>query len=172
MTLRRGFLWCWLGGLAAFAVVILLSLPLAVPEVPGGIMDHQSAGSAAEVDRIQRAWEAASLWPQARLAMIGDLVFIGIYGIGAVLGGRWYLRSTRSVLRVLGGLALASGALFLATDYTETNSQLIQLLQRAGDDDLAALAATVRPVKMAAWVTSFVVLIAALLLERKNAPAG
>lgn len=168
LKLKRAFLWTWIGGLAAFAIVIMLSLPLVLTAVPGGIADHQAAGSAAEVDRIQSAWQAAGLYGQARIAMIGDLVFIGIYGFGCLLGGRWFLQSPRRLVRPLGAAALVAGATFLATDYAETISQFVQLVQRAGDDGLAGLAATVRPIKMAAWLASFFVIVAALVLDRNS----
>ncbi|QKG71795.1 hypothetical protein [Erythrobacter mangrovi] len=168
MTLKRAFLWSWIGGLVAFAIVIMLSLPLMLTEVPGGISDHQSAGTAAEIDRIQAAWDAAALYGQARIAMIGDLVFIGIYGVGCILGGRWFMQSPKQRVRLLGTTTLAAGAIFLVADYVETISQFVQLVQRAGDDGLAGLAATVRPIKMAAWLASFFVILAALLLDRNS----
>lgn len=170
MTLRRAFLWTWLAGLALFAVVIALSLPLTIPDVPGGLMDHQAAGSAAEIDRIQRAWRLADLWNQATIAMIGDLVFIGVYGLGSILGGLYFRRSSSGTVRMLGAAIAFAGAVFLVADYTETVSQLIQLVRFAGDDGLAALAATVRPIKMAAWIATFVGVIAALVGERWAAP--
>ncbi|NNC52706.1 MAG: hypothetical protein HKO08_06680, partial [Erythrobacter sp.] len=62
MSLRRAFLWTWAGGLVLFAIVIAIGMPLVLTEVPGGILDHQAVGTAAEVDRIQSAWRAAGLW--------------------------------------------------------------------------------------------------------------
>lgn len=170
MSRRRAFLWTWLTGLVLFAIVIALSLPLAVPGVPGGLIDHQAAGTAAEVDRIQRAWRVADLWDRATIAMIGDLVFIGVYGVGSVLGGLYFRSSASLALRLLGTAIAVAGAVFLLTDYTETISQFIQLTRFQGDDGLAALAATVRPIKSAAWIATFVGVIAALVGERWAAP--
>ena len=168
MSLKRAFLLSWIGGLVLFAIVIILSLPLILTAVPGGIGDHQAAGSAAEVDRIQAAWAAAGLYGQARIAMIGDLVFIGVYGIGCILGGRWFMTSPVSRVRMLGLAALMAGSTFLLTDYIETICQFIQLVQAAGDDTLAGTAAAVRPVKMAAWILATLAIILALAIERKS----
>lgn len=168
MTLKRAFLWTWIGGLVMFAIVIALSLPLVLTEVPGGIGDHQAAGTAAEVDRIQTAWRKAGLWSQANLAMMADLVFIGVYGVGCMLGGRHFMASPVSRVRSLGAIALVAGFVFLVTDYAETVSQIIQLSRLAGDDGLAWLAATVRPTKMAAWIVATLAILLALALDRKS----
>ena len=158
----------WLAGLFVFALLRIPHGPLAIPEVPGGILDHQAAGTAAEVDRIQAAWAAAGLSGHAFWGMVGDFVFIGIYGVGAVLGGLHF----RSGQRFLGtGIALAGG-LFLLTDYTETISQFIQLTRDAGEDRLAAIAATAQPVKIAAFVISFLGILAALVIRRFSRPAA
>lgn len=163
MNLRRAFLWTWVGGLVLFAIVIVLGMPLVLTEVPGGILDHQAAGTAAEVDRIQSAWRAAGLWNQATLAMMGDLLFIGVYGIGCVLGGLYFRRSAQGWMTVAGSIALASGAVFLLTDYAETISQIVQLWRFEGDDGLAGLAATVRPWKIGSWILATLTIIACLL---------
>ena len=167
MNLRRAFLWCWVGGLVLFAIVIALGLPLVLTEVPGGILDHQAAASAAEVDRIQSAWRSAGLWNQAAIAMAGDLVFIGVYGIGCVLGGLWYFLSANRSLRPFGIVAMLAGSTFLLTDYAETISQFIQLWHFEGDDELAGLAAMVRPVKVAAWIVATLAIVLAFLFERR-----
>ncbi|MEZ5682206.1 MAG: hypothetical protein R3E14_13035 [Erythrobacter sp.] len=168
MSLKKAFLLTWIGGLVLFAIVIALSLPLVLTAVPGGISDHQAAGSAAEIDRIQAAWTAAGLYGQARLAMIGDLIFIGVYGTGCILGGRWFAASPLSRVRMLGLAALMAGFAFLLTDYIETICQFIQLVRAAGDDTLAGWAAAVRPVKMAAWILATLAILIALALDRKS----
>lgn len=165
MTLERGFWLFWLGGLLAFAITLFLHFPLAIPEVPGGIVDHQAAGTAAEVDRIQHAWRSAGLWNRAAVAMLSDLVFIVIYGIGAVLGGLWLGRQ-RGALRIIGLLVAIAGVVFLVTDLTETTAEIVQLWRFQGDDGLAALAAGVRPIKMATWISSFLGVIVGLFLRR------
>ncbi len=162
---RTALLW-WVGGLIAFAITLTLHAPLVIDGVPGGILDHQRAPDAATVDAIQRAWSNDGLLSSAATAMISDLIFIGIYGIGCVLAGLYY-RSRRSrVLSGLGWVALASGLVFLVTDYGETISQFIQLRNFAGDDQLASFASTLRPIKMAAWIGGFLAVLAALAVER------
>ena len=163
---KRAFLIWFLGGLGAFAVAIILHIPLAIDSVPGGIADHQSAPDAATVDRIHAAWLSAEVYAQAHWAMIADLIFIGIYGMGCVLGGLYYRANSMAALRILGWVALASGVVFLLTDYGETIAQFIQLVQQRGSDSLAAFASTLRPIKMATWSSAFLVIVAALIIER------
>jgi hypothetical protein len=162
---RRAFLWFWTGGLALFAFVIALGLPLVLTEVPGGILDHQAAGSAANVDRIQAAWRKAGLLDQAAIAMAADLVFIGVYGIGCLLGGLYLRGAGMAWLRAPGLIAMVSGAGFLLTDYAETISQFVQLTRFRGDDALAQLAAVVRPVKVACWIIATLAILFALIAE-------
>lgn len=166
------FVSLWPGGLALFAFVIWLSMPLAIDAVPGGILDHQAAGSAAEINRIQQAWVAAGLAERAQMAMLGDLVFIVVYGLGAWYGGLWFAQDGRPKLKRLGWLLAVAAALFLATDLTETLAQLVQLARGQGSDGLSALAATVRPIKMVAWLVSFFGVIAGLVVRRISPPAG
>lgn len=169
MRSKRAVPWVWIGGLVLFAIVIAMSLPLGIAAVPGGIGDHQAAGSAAEIDRIQTAWMQAGLIGSARLAMIADLVFIGVYGVGSVLGGLHFARSSKeSGLRALGKLIMLAGAVFLITDCAETVCQFIQLSRMEGDDTLAAIAATARPPKMLAWLISFFGMLLALMLAGRT----
>lgn len=162
----RPFLAWWLGGLALFAVVLWLHLPLVLDAVPGGIGDHQAAGSAAEVERIHSAWRAAGVYGAARIAMIADLAFIGVYAIGAALGGRVLRASGGGVMRLIGDAVLAGAIVFGVTDYVETVCQLIQLVEGQGSDVLAATAATVQPVKIIAWIATFVGILAGLVVRR------
>lgn len=166
------FVSLWSAGLALFAFVIWLSMPLAIDAVPGGILDHQAAGSAADVDRIQQAWVAAGLAERAQMAMLGDLVFIVFYGLGAWYGGLWFAQDSRPKLRRLGWLLAGTALVFLATDLTETLAQLVQLARGQGSDGLSGLAATVRPVKMVAWLVTFFGVIAGLVVRRISPSAG
>lgn len=166
MASKRAFMIWFFGGLAIFAVSIFLHAPLTVEGVPGGILDHQSAPDAATVDAIHAAWQAAGVYGQAKLAMVSDLIFIGVFGIGCVLGGQYYRRAAASSLRVLGWVALFSGIAFLITDYGETIAQIMQLQANAGRDGLASFASSLGPVKSLSWLGGFVSLIAALILER------
>lgn len=162
----RAFLAWWLGGLALFAIVLWLHAPLAIEAVPGGIGDHQAAGSAAEVERIHSAWRAAGVYAAAQTAMIADLVFIGVYTIGAALGGRVLRASGGGTMRLLGDAVLAGAIVFGVTDYLETVCQLVQLVQDQGSDALAATAATVRPVKIIAWIATFAGIFLGLAIRR------
>lgn len=171
MTLYRAFLWLWIGGLVLLAIVVVSSLPLVLTEAPGGILDHQAAGSAAEIDRIQRAWAEAGLLEQARIAMIADLVFIGAYGTGSVLGGVYFRRIGTGILRGLATTIVLAGAVFLVTDYVETIAQFIQLSRFEGGDRLAGLAAEVRPLKIACWLITFFGMVLAFILRGKSGQA-
>ncbi len=166
MVSKKTFCIWFFGGLAAFAITIWFHLPLAIEAVPEGMAEHQRAPDAPTVNAIHAAWQSAGLYGQARLAMISDLIFIGIYGVGCVLGGLYYLRSESGLLKALGWIALLCGAVFLITDYGETIAQFIQLQANAGDDGLANIASSLRPTKMATWIGAFLSLIAALLIER------
>lgn len=168
---RTAVMW-WVGGLIAFAITIYLHVPLATLAVPGGMAEHQSAPDAATVDAIQQAWQNDGLLNTAKIAMIMDLIFIGIFGIGCVLAGLHYRARDGSVLRALGWIALASGVVFLVTDYGETIAQFIQLMQFAGDDDLAAFASTVRPIKTVAWIGGFLIVLITLFADRFSSRAA
>lgn len=71
-------------------------------------------------------------------------------------------------LRRLGMLIIAASALFVVADYTETIAQFMQLLEQRGSDGLSAIAAWVGPVKIVAWVVTFVGIIAGLVVRRKT----
>ncbi|MEM6475711.1 MAG: hypothetical protein AAF687_06045 [Pseudomonadota bacterium] len=162
---RTAIMW-WTGGLIAFAIVLYVHVPLATSGVPGGIADHQSAPDAATVNAIQQSWQADGLRQTAVIAMISDLLFIGIFGVGCVLAGMHYRARDAAALRGLGWGAFVCGLVFLVTDYGETISQLVQLVQNSGDDGLSAFASTMRPIKMLSWIGGFLTVIAALVLDR------
>ncbi|MHA7818577.1 MAG: hypothetical protein ACX930_02895 [Erythrobacter sp.] len=162
---RTALIW-WIGGLVAFGIVISLHIPLSIDAVPGGMLEHQRAPDADTVDAIQRAWQLAGVSDEAAVAMISDLVFIGIYGVGCVLAGLYFRSSEQVVLRALGWTALASGVVFLATDYGETIAQFIQLMRMQGDDRLAGFASSLGPAKVTSWIGGFLAVILALIAER------
>ncbi|KWV96224.1 hypothetical protein [Erythrobacter sp. AP23] len=162
----------WLWGLLAFVIVIPLSMAVTHPEsVTLGIAKHQAAGSAARVDEIQDQWREGGVRTLAIIAMLGDLVFIGIYGWGSWLAGRSFM-AMRGSARMLGILIAISAIIFLVTDYTETILQVVQLLSEQGSDWMAAVAATVRPVKILAWIATFGGVLMALAIRRFGAPAA
>ncbi len=155
----------WLIGLASFAITLVLHAPLVLTAVPNGILDHQAAGTAAEVDRIQTAWRLAGVSNEAVIAMITDLIFIVIYGCACLIAGFYFKRSEHSMLKMLGLVVNVAAGVFLLTDLTETTAQLIQLMNFSGVDNLAALAATVQPIKVTAWIITFIGVIAGLLMD-------
>lgn len=169
---QQRFISLLLAGLALFAFVIWLSQPLMIEAVPGGIIDHQTAGDAREINRIHAAWQSAGLAERAQLAMFGDLVFIIVYGLGAWYGGLWFAQDGRPKLRRLGWLLVGAAALFLMADLTETLAQVVQLLRNQGNDGLAGVAAVAQPVKMAAWLVTFFGVIAGFVVRRISPPAG
>lgn len=168
MNLHRAFLIFWIGGVIAFLVVIALHLPLVIPQVPGGMGDHQAAGTAAEVNRIQAAWTDAGLTDQVGRAMLSDLFFITIYGFGSILGGLYFRSIGQGTLRHLGTAILLCGVVFTITDYGETGAQFLQYLANKGTDGMAGFAATMRPIKMIAFIGSFLGVLAAFVIRRKQ----
>jgi len=168
---QRNFWRYWLGGLLLFAILIALAAELKIAEVPGGLAAHQSASSAAAVDRIQMAWQEAGVINIARLVMAIDFLFVTVYSAGAFIGGLLFMRSgpgqlQSPKLRKLGGLIAFAAAVFFVTDNTENAAQTIQLIRMQGDDRLASLAAFLGPIKGVALITSFIGIIAAFLGQR------
>lgn len=172
MNLERYFWRFWLGGLAILAFMIAIN-PLFVSDLsPWGIRDHQSAGSAARIDAIQSAWQAAGVMEYAQAAMALDLVYIAIYAFGAFCGGRMFLAANRAPLRWLGAIILAAAVVVGVADSIETVCQFIQAVQVSGDDRLAAIAATAQPIKSTAFLTSFFGIVLALVVRRRLRNTG
>ena len=165
-SIEKNFWRYWLFGLLLFAAMIPLNPTLSTSVSPMGISDHQTAGTAAKIDAIQRAWQAAGVLLIARASMMIDLLFIGVYSWGAWNGGKFMRRDASPNVRRIGGLVMGASLVFLVTDYAETFCQFIQVMQFKGNDALANVAATVQPVKTLAWIVTFVGLLAALLLRR------
>ncbi len=167
---ERLFRILWPAGLVLFGIIIWIGWPLNIEAVPGGILHHQSAATAARVDAIQQAWTAAGLYERALVAMAGDILFITVYGLGSWYGGLAFMQDDRPRLRRMGMMLVGAAILFIATDYAETFSQIIQLWTREGSDTLAGIAATVRPVKIVAWLVTFFGILAALAVRRFSKP--
>ena len=164
-TLERNFWRFWLGGLLILAAMIAMN-PWFVTDVsPWGIRDHQSAGSAARVDAIQAAWQAAGVLGQARLGIAIDLVYIAVCSFGAYCGGRLFAQSQNVSLRRLGWIIVAAAVVVGIADYAETICQFIQVMQFKGSDLLAGIAATAQPIKTTAFLVSFFGLLTALLIR-------
>lgn len=160
----RNFWIFWLGGLAIFLFNVATIGPLMTDVAPTGILDHQSAGTAERVDAIQQSWAAAGQMNYAKWSMITDLVFIGLYTIGGILGGRLIWQEAHSPsLKKLGLFLVLTYFLFGLFDYVETISQITQVLQEKGSDTLAGVAAFARPPKIATWIIGTIGMIAALI---------
>lgn len=167
----KSFWLFWLSGLAVFTGLVLTGSALFTDVAPSGILDHQTAGSAANLDAIQASWAEAGRASFAKWAMVGDLAFIGLYALGGIIGGRLIWQDARSPsLKKLGLLCVIAYFFFGLSDYIETISQITQLLQRQGSDLLAGIAATANPVKAVTFIAGTLGMIAALIwfrLERR-----
>ena len=164
--LERNFWRYWLGGLLILAVMIAMNPWFTSDVSPWGIRDHQAAGTAARVDAIQGAWQAAGVMNFARFGIALDLIYIGIYSFGAYCGGRLFAGSERPSLRRLGWVIVAAAIIVGIADYTETICQFIQAMAFKGNDLLAGIAATAQPIKSIAFLTTFFGLLAALAVRR------
>jgi hypothetical protein len=164
--LEKRFWRYWLSGLLILAVMIAMNPWFANEVSPWGIRDHQSGGTALRIDAIQAAWQAAGVMNLARIGIAMDLVYIGIYSLGAYCGGRLFAQSERAYLRRLGWVIVFAAIVLGIADYAETICQFIQAIRFRGDDMLARIAAFAQPIKSTAFLTSFVGLLAALLLRR------
>ena len=159
----------WLGGLSIFAGLVVTGSALITEVAPSGILDHQTAGSAAAVNAIQESWAAAGLTDRAKWSMTGDLVFIGLYAIGGIIGGRLIWQDARSPsLKKLGLICVVIYFVFGLSDYVETISQITQLLQGEGSDLLAGIAAIANPVKSVTWIAGTIAMITALIWFRSE----
>lgn len=108
----------------------------------------------------------------AIFSMILDCLFIGVYSWGAFAGGRMFASSHGALLSRLGKLIVIAAVAFCAADYTETISQLVQAIGGQGSDDLAHIAATVRPVKTVLFLVTFCGLLMALYIRRTTRRAA
>lgn len=156
----------WLISLAVFVIVMILSSMITQGDVTFTIVDHQAAATAEKVDEIQTQWREGGVRTAAIIAVIGDLAWIWIYALGAYLVGKGFAIKRQGMLRIMGWVIGVSGVVFGITDYTETISQFIQLLQDSGDDTLAGIAAFMQPIKVTAFLVAFFGIIVALVVDR------
>lgn len=161
----------WLLGLAIFVIVIALGMWLR-SQSAFGIVDHQIAGNADTVDRIQANWRANGVRWLAILSMAGDLVFIGIYSLGAWVAGRSFVAQDNPLLRTLGWIVALAVAVFAFTDYTETILQFIQLVREQGVGWMAQTVASMQTIKVVSFLATFLGILAALALHRFTTPAA
>jgi hypothetical protein len=149
-------------GMAVFAYIATTNAQLATHASPGGILDHQSAATGMRVEQIHDAWKEKGVFGFAQLSMSLDLVFITFATLAGIVGG--YLMARAGGARgMLGWVVLGVWTVFGACDYIETSSQLVQVLQDRGSDDLAGLAAAVRPAKMLTFVAGTLMIWAGLI---------
>ena len=170
--LERSFWRYWLGGLLLLALMIAMNPWFSNDVSPWGIGDHQAAATAARVDAIQLAWQAAGVLNLARLSMAIDLIYIGVYSFGAYCGGRLFVQASQPMLRRLGWIIMAAAIILGVADYIETVCQLVQIVTLKGSDTLAGIAATAQPIKSTAFLTTFFGLLAALFLRRMKRRAA
>ena len=160
----RNFWIFWGGGMALFIYLVVSGGVLQTSVAPNGILDHQSAATAATVNAIQQSWADAGVLDLARWGMIADLIFITLYMSGGIIGGRLLWQRAKSpTLKKIGLLCVLVYFFFGLTDYIETVSQLIQLVRGQGSDMLAATAALVKPVKVIAWIVGTIMMLVALV---------
>ena len=76
------------------------------------------------------------------------------------VAGRSLAANSQRAARVIGWAVAVAAVLFVITDYLETVLQFIQLLQDRGVDWMAATAGFAQPIKVAAWIATFVGVIA------------
>ncbi|MEP3224626.1 MAG: hypothetical protein ABJO01_01535 [Parasphingorhabdus sp.] len=165
----RNFWIFWLSGFSIFLLVVVTSGPLITDVAPQGILDHQSAATGQRVDAIQQSWAAAGQLNYAKWSMIGDLVFIGLYAIGGIIGGRLLWQEAESPsLKKLGLFLVLIYFAFGLFDYIETISQFIQLSQQQGSDMLAGIAAFAQPPKIATWIIGTGGIIIALIWRHRE----
>ncbi len=156
----------WLASLAIFGLVVVISMSINWGGVTLGIAEHQAAPSAERVDEIQTEWREGGVRNLAIFAMFCDLAWIWIYALGSFQVGKGFATKRQGLLRTLGLVICLSAAVFAVTDYTETILQFIQLLRDAGNDQMAQVASTVRPIKMYSFMVAFILVIAALVIDR------
>lgn len=156
----------WLISLLIFLGVMVASGSI---EQGGGtfsILDHQAAGTAEQVNKIQTQWKEAGVRGLAIIAVLCDLGWIWIYALGAFLAGRGFATKRKGLLKGLGSIIFIAAVIFGLADYTETILQFIQLIQDEGSDQLAGIAAFAQPIKISAFIVAFIGIVAALILDR------
>ncbi len=171
MIHRQPNLRWWLIGLGIFVVVIALGVWLRSASAYG-IVDHQLAGTAQQVDIVQAGWRADGVRWLAMLSMVVDLIFIGVYSLGAWIAGRGFSSIYNHLIRVFGWIIAFAAALFAFTDYVETGLQFAQLVREQGVGWMAQTAAAMQTVKVASFLTSLLGIIAVLILRRFAAPGA
>lgn len=157
----------WLSGLALLLGLFAAGGQLVTSVAPDGVLDHQSAATAARVDAIYASWAEADVIGVATAGFVVDLLFIGVYSLGGAIGALLLVREGhQNGLRYLAKIAVGLYILFFLADVTETTSQLIQHLSGHGSDTLAALAAAVQPAKAVFFLLASAATLTGLLWRK------
>ncbi|MBV7266849.1 hypothetical protein [Erythrobacter ani] len=171
MTRKAPDLKYWLIGLAIFVGLVAASALLR-GDAPYGIVDHQAAGTARQVDIIQASWRDSELTTIMTISMLVDLIFIGVYSFGCWRAGRSFIAFGSAAMKTIGLAVISAAAVFCVTDYIETILQVVQMIRAQGSDWMAAAAATAQPIKIAAWIATFIgVLIGMIVCMKKKSDA-
>jgi len=136
---KSNFMRFWISGIIFAISIILANFVLFTDVAPLGVINHQSAGTAVQIDAIQESWKAANRLGFAKFLMIADLFFIAIYFTGAFSGGLLMLGDESAMIRRLGLIVILGALMFFVFDYLETIPEAIQLFNMQGEDELAAL---------------------------------
>ena len=149
------------------ALLISQGDQLVTAAVPGGMVDHQTAGTALRVDQIHQSWTDEGAMGFFKIAILFDLLFIVMYSLGGVIGGQLVRRDAVSpILKILGLMAMAAYFAFGILDLCETLCQIVQVFFTGGHDGLAGLAELVQPPKLVAFAIGFPVLAVSLIWLR------
>jgi hypothetical protein len=159
-----GLFWLlFAAGWGLFAYLAATNGRMATPVSPGGILDHQVAGTAAQANAIQQAWADKGELGFARTSMSVDLVFIAVLTAAGVYGGLAIARVAKGpVLRALGNIAALLFVAYAVADYVETVCQLMEAIN-GGDDQLARTAAIANKPKIYAFLAGHLALFAGLI---------
>jgi hypothetical protein len=166
LDVEKQFWRYWIGGLLLLAFMAALNPFLANEVAPWAILDHQTAGSAMRVDAIQYGWARDGVLNLARFSIAVDLIFIPVYSWGAFCGGRVMRGNSNPKVARVGWLVMAAAAAYPFLDYSETICQFIQAIQFKGNDTLATIAATVKPVKSVVFLITVFGLLAAIIVRK------
>jgi len=162
----QNFMRFWLAGLSLAALLIVTNVVFVTDASPFGILDHQKAATAANVNAIQNGWQQAGLLGLAKLSMIVDLVFIAVYTFGAICGGLLMRADDRIAIKRVGALVIAGALVFCVTDYIETIFQVVQLFAMQGSDTLAKVAASVGTAKVGGMLVSLTGLLGKIIYDK------
>lgn len=165
-ALERRFWRFWLAGLLLLAIQIVMNVWLMTDMSPLGISDHQAASTAVHVDAIQSGWMDAGVMHLAIASIALDLLYIGVYCWGAFAGGRMFAVSDRPLLARLGRITIIATLGYCLADYAETICQFVQAAAMGGNDDLAWIAATARPIKTVLFLVTFFAILLGLAIRR------